>query len=383
MTDYTRKILQQLPNETVGTFTHKLSSWLHEVQQGDMTESRARALLLAADVVDTATLNDFGRLVENVTAVRVALHDLLVDSKLGSEEAVQALTAVIATTTPNNTPIEWLALAVSAFAWQTGYPLAELDPASPPKPYSPAGQLIKQSGYFLRQQIQKTPTERDKLAKRIAYDQQSATVPTLDSLASAPTATMPQFRNPIPVSYPEYNDEISVEETEAQDNILQIDVEPEPIPSHPPRANALTITEHDLPAEPRPPSQPALRISHDQIPPERNQTFNREVQRRHSRRGGMTTTKLRVRVQEFMDGPGLYGIQVQIKSKGIRSDVAGVTNRSGSFLCEVPVKVNGSLTYEIRVTWPRDLGGDRERKTVTLNAERTEFVVPFYRRLHQ
>jgi hypothetical protein len=33
------------------------------------------------------------------------------------------------------------------------------------------------------------------------------------------------------------------------------------------------------------------------------------------------------------------------------------------------------------VTWPRDLGGEIERKSVTLNVDRTEFKLPFFRRL--
>ncbi|MEZ4516529.1 MAG: hypothetical protein R3C44_06725 [Chloroflexota bacterium] len=39
------------------------------------------------------------------------------------------------------------------------------------------------------------------------------------------------------------------------------------------------------------------------------------------------------------------------------------------------------MTYDIDVTWPRDFGGDIERKSITLNADRTMFVLPFYRTL--
>ena len=43
----------------------------------DFTESRAKALLRAADLLDDPTRHSFERLMENETAVRVALYDLL------------------------------------------------------------------------------------------------------------------------------------------------------------------------------------------------------------------------------------------------------------------------------------------------------------------
>ena len=95
----------------------------------------------------------------------------------------------------------------------------------------------------------------------------------------------------------------------------------------------------------------------------------------------LRSTKLRVIVQDVQDGPGLYGIQVQVRCKGINAHVAGTTNRDGVFLCELPVRVHSGLTYDVDITWPRDLGGEVERKSVTLNVDRTEFKLPFFRRL--
>lgn len=98
-------------------------------------------------------------------------------------------------------------------------------------------------------------------------------------------------------------------------------------------------------------------------------------------RAQMTTTKLRVLVQEYPDGPGLYGLQVRVSSRGIRRYVAGTTNKDGEFLCELPVQTDVGLTYDVDVTWPRDFGGEVERKSITINADRTHFALPFYRTL--
>ena len=38
-------------------------------------------------------------------------------------------------------------------------------------------------------------------------------------------------------------------------------------------------------------------------------------------------------------------------------------------------------TYAVDVTWPRDFGGEVERKSITVNADRTHFDLPFYRTL--
>jgi hypothetical protein len=96
----------------------------------------------------------------------------------------------------------------------------------------------------------------------------------------------------------------------------------------------------------------------------------------------LTSTKLRVVVQKYPDGPGLYGLQVRVSCKGVRSYVAGITDRDGKFVCELPVRVESGLTYDVDVTWPREEGGETERKSITLNADRTHFILPFYRILN-
>ncbi|MFW6069122.1 MAG: hypothetical protein ACOC9E_06035, partial [Chloroflexota bacterium] len=63
--------------------------------------------------------------------------------------------------------------------------------------------------------------------------------------------------------------------------------------------------------------------------------------------------------------------------------VAGTTNREGHFLAELPVRESEGLTYDVDLTWPRELGGETERKSLTLHADRTEFALPFYVRLER
>jgi hypothetical protein len=95
----------------------------------------------------------------------------------------------------------------------------------------------------------------------------------------------------------------------------------------------------------------------------------------------LTTTKLKVLVQHYPDGPGFYGLQVRVTCKGVKSYVAGTTDRDGKFVCELPVRVESGLTYDVDVIWPREEGSEVERKSITLNADRTYFSLPFYRHL--
>jgi hypothetical protein len=111
-------------------------------------------------------------------------------------------------------------------------------------------------------------------------------------------------------------------------------------------------------------------------------SFADSVRKKFARsREAMKITKLRVKVQEYPDGPGLYGLQVRVTCQGIKSHVAGTTTREGNFVCELPVPEHSGLTYDVDVTWPRDLNSEIERKSITLNADRTEFQLPFYRSL--
>ena len=135
----------------------------------------------------------------------------------------------------------------------------------------------------------------------------------------------------------------------------------------------LTITAEDLEAGGVTPIAGALvTITLDDLTAVR-QTFGRKEP--------LASTKLRVLVQEYPDGPGLYGLQVRVTCQGVKSYVAGTTNREGKFLCELPVRVNSGLTYDVDVTWPREMNNEIERKSITLNADRTEFNLPFYRRM--
>ena len=88
----------------------------------DFTESRAKALLRASDLLDDPTRHSFERLVEQETGARIALHDLLNDSELAENDEVLALVSTTAASTLSAPPedVKWLALAVAAFAWKSG-----------------------------------------------------------------------------------------------------------------------------------------------------------------------------------------------------------------------------------------------------------------------
>jgi len=405
MTDLsTIPLLKQLDEAHLPIFAVRLTEWLitdlnqsrvearldPTVPVPDFTESRAKALLRAAGVVDDPTLHDFGRLVEgNSTAVRLALHDLLQETQLVEDEEVSALATASAAISNLQSPVPWLSLSIAAHAWKSGYPLYQLDPASPPGEYSPAGQLIKRAATFLRQQIQRSATERDKLGKKLAYNPGDGTQ-TLDTMPDGqPIAPVPpHFRPPIPVRYPEVAREtLQVDESKQSNEQNSIT-----------RNAPLTITNDDIqPANQRPVRMPEIRIRADQVQPRRQSrptqprsqpsssgggNLGTAVRQRFSRdKEALRSTKLRVIVQDVQDGPGLYGIQVQVRCQGIKAHVAGTTNREGVFLCELPVRVRSGLTYDVDVTWPRDFGGEVERKSVTLNVDRTEFKLPFFRRL--
>ncbi|MCA9933250.1 MAG: hypothetical protein H6662_09025 [Ardenticatenaceae bacterium] len=403
-------LIQALPDTHLQLFAARLCEWLiADLNQSDepvpdFTESRAKALLRAANVIDDPTLHSFSKLVDwetgstPETAVRLTLYDLLNETNLADESEVQAIGAAAAHVQTSNpqAPISWLSLTVAAFAWKSEYPLYQLDPAAPPGEYSPAGQLVKRAAFLLRQQVQRSATDRDKLARKLAYSAPQAGPPNLEQMQPDGTIAPlpPYFRPPIPVNYPEMARET-------------LHVSPEENPSPPVERNdPLAITPDELPGNTAQnvTRMPPIRITEDQIRPERpdrSQTahirsrvvtpqpnaaastnFSDNVRQFFGRgREQMKSTKLRVRVTEYPDGPGVYGLQIKVTCKGVRSFVAGTTNRDGKFLCELPVRLNSGLTYDVDITWPRDLGGDTERKSITLHADRTEFVLPFYRKL--
>jgi hypothetical protein len=395
------KLIQSIDNQHLALFAQRLGNWLMAKSVSEteetavFTESRAKALLKVTNTADDATLHDFARLLEQETAVRIALYTILKDGDLADNNEVAALAAVSSQSEiePQKSEINWLSLIMAAYAWKNGYPLHQLDPATPPEAYSPAGQTVKRTAHFLRQQIQRSPTERDKFMRKLAYNPADATggSATLDTLQSAQTQPPlpPYYRPPIPVNYPEVaRDTVSINENDAGR-------EQTPPPA---RSSAITITEDDINPEPLSGGvtrMPTIRITSDQVAPSApgaqvvtpnsgaaaQTNFTTAVRQTFGRKEPLASTKLRVLVQEYPDGPGLYGLQVRVTCQGVKSHVAGTTNREGKFLCELPVRVNSGLTYDVDVTWPREMNNEIERKSITLNADRTEFNLPFYRKL--
>ena len=404
MGESAEKLVRVIDDRHLALFAGRVRGWLladlseEAGETADFSESRARALLRATNTLDDVILHDFARLMGQDTAVRLALFDLLNGSGLAENEEITALAAVsaVAETAAPEGAVPWLSLAMAAFAWKSGYPLHQLDPASPPGPYSPAGQTVRRTAQFIRQQAQRSATEREQLGRKLAYDPAAVApgAPALDELpAQAPIPPLPpHFRPPIPVNYPEVSPETVQVEAEETMEVTAVT-----------RGEPIVITAEDLEgSESTPLRQPSLQITADQAqtpsqgtavssPRSRVVTPNATAAPRTSfadsvrksfgrGREAMKTTKLRVVVQEYPDGPPLCGLQVRVSCKGIKSHVAGATTREGTFICELPVPLRSGLTYDVDVTWPRDLDGETERKSITLNADRTLFTLPFYHR---
>jgi hypothetical protein len=388
---------QQQLRSFVDRLLHWLAADLNQAgeQASTFSDARARTLLRAADAADDATLGDFDRLMQVEAAERVAVYDLLADSDLASEEKIPDLAMTAGQDADENATTEapWLACASAAYAWRGEYPVNQLDPHSPPDLYSPAGQVLQRTAHFLRRQVQRSATDRDKLARRLA--QPPTRVPSLDELpesGSTAAPLPPHYRPPIPERYPEMaRDTLEIAEDDVPETLAVEVGEP------------LVIREEDLPDRQRstdePVRMPPISINRDQIggeqhtppspmPPTAVVMPNSTVQPRPSftmalrqmiGQEELTSTKLRVLVQRYPEGPGYYGVQVRVTCKGIKSYVAGTTDQDGRFLCELPVRLESGLTYDVDVTWPRDAGGELERKSITLNADRTIFTLPFYR----
>lgn len=385
----------------VSLFGRRLFSWLltdlaGEEPPAEFAESRARALLRAADALDDPTLGDFQRLMQRPTAARAMVYDLLTESGLAQNDEIRALALVCAQAEPEEDPesMPWLSLALLSFAWQRGYPPQQFDPASPPERYTPAGQIVAHTAHLLRQQIQRSATDRDKLGKKLAWREDSAA--SLDSLqrqeAIAPLP--PHFRPPVPVRYAEMARET-----------VRVDPGEEERARPVSQGDPLVITEEDLPdeedsQETAQPQQarrmPPIRIDPQQVAPSQppsplppsgvvvptSTTDSRPsltmALRQMFRTEELETTKLRVVACEHPEGPGLYGLQVKVTCRGIKSFVAGTTDRDGQFVAELPVRPQEGLTYDVDVTWPREHGGETERKSITVHADRTEFTLPFH-----
>lgn len=384
-------LITKLRDDQLEPLAAYLLAWLRRAMGENpaapiLTESRARALLYATNNLDEPTLSDFQRRLSEPGALRVALYDLLETTGLA---AVPELAALPVGLSADNALNAWLSLALTALAWKHDYDAVQLDPAAPPSPYSPAGQVVHQAAHFIRQQAQRNATERDRLALRLAYDAGQAPAP----LSVGNENALPPLRPPIPVRYPEYNDPISIQ--------------PDEVPETPPAGTPgypLVITDEDLPAEQaplsievvetRPIPEPEIRVgpARPATPPAARRNLSvadvtravgdmaAAIGRRFSHEP-LRTTQLRVVVQAQPDGPGLPGLQVKVRCQGVSKYVAATTNADGVFRCELPVRAHSGLTYHVDVTWPQEYGGKTERKSLTLNAERTEFTLPFYHRL--
>lgn len=396
MQDPALKQLRTIPSRPqLALFAGRLLDWLSaDLNPGGetFTESRARALLSGANVLDEPTRTAFYQLVETEPLARLALYDLLRESGLAENGDVNGL-AIAAAQSAADKPATtaWLALAVAAHAWRSDFRLAQLDPAATPDPYSPAGQVLKRAGYFIRQQVQRSATERDKLSRKLAYQPAAGAVADLDSLqpGGAIAPVPPYYRTPVPVRYPEFGPKVTVDPTEVERtpptpertepvSVSSTEVQP-PAPA-PARQPAIRIDKAEL-EQPRPATPAARPPANVVMPPATATTGTTAARGRAKPSASARTTKLRVIVQEKPDGPGLYGLQVRVSAASEKRFVAGTTNREGHFLCELPVRLDSGLTYDVDVTWPRDYGGEIERKSITLSADRTQFVLPFYRSL--
>jgi len=402
MTDQALKQIQAIPaRPQLSVFSGRLLEWLNaDLNESNepFTESRARALLIAANLLDEPTRTSFNQLVESEPAARLALYDLLRETGLAEKEDINGLAIAAAQGgVPEKLPVtSWLALAIAAHAFRSDFRLDQLDPASPPDPYSPAGQVLKRAAYFIRQQVQRGATERDKLSRKVAYQPAAGSAPDLNTLQANESLQpiLPYYRPPVPVRYPEYSRDT-----------VKVDPQSEDAPAPVSRAEPLSISDADLAPPTQPPAvQPAIRIDASQLEPPQPaapqrppmpasppagvtmpgpavSANTRAVTSSRGKKPASLTTKLRVVIQEYPEGPGLYGLQVRVSSQGAKRFVAGTTNQDGHFLCELPVRLDSGLTYDVDVTWPRDFGGEVERKSITLNADRTLFILPFYRTL--
>ncbi len=212
-----------------------------------LTESRARALFYATQTLDEPSVGDFQRRMPEPGMLRVALSSLLESAGLAGVPAMEALPAALAgVSAPAG--VAWLSLAMTAYAWKYGYNPAQLDPAAPPTPFSPAGQIVQQAAQFIRRLAQISPTERDRLAQRLAFD--SRHVPSLEELPP-PARTLaplpPHFRPPVPVRYAEYNEPVTIRPEEASTAPPDVVV-----------SGRLVISPEDLPREPMP--EPPIHI---------------------------------------------------------------------------------------------------------------------------
>ena len=404
--------IKTISDDALNAMANELSVWLARQNGASITESRTKALLLAMNALDETTLNDFRRVMGNAATVRVALTGLVESAECKVESLASAPTMH---ETPN-----WLALALMAYAYKLDYPVENLDPGSPPSQFSPAGQVVHQTAAWLRAQVQRSATERDKMARALAF------VPSKEGHRSQVTGDRqePVRRSSIPVRYFEHNDPVSIDPSEqlptpstaasiergAPIAITIDDVPSVPVPAPmriepEPEPEIRIVGESRVVPRPTPPPSSVNRAAQraSQVASQAAQTVRENVTRENVQRAVDTAarsvdraldsmrntpvpnsarrTRLLVSVMDYPNGHPLPAVQIGVRVKGSKKEVAGTTNNEGLFRCSVPVRHGVGVTYEVTCHWPHEFGGSRERKRITLNAERTEFEMAFYSRL--
>lgn len=359
---HAQQVVQSLPDSAA--LQAFLTAWLNRLtEEQQLTQMGARAVFRAAGLLDEGVWRAFEQINSQETGLRLTTYDLL--AQMADFPMGESIPAV-----DQKQAFPWALFLLSAFARKNGYDVQQFDAASPPNPHTPAGLVLQQAFQMVRIQTERSATERDRLARQLAYSGQTAFVQA-DQADESPSR--PLVRPMVPVRYPEFNPDVQISTDDLNNRAPAAPAQRRP---------EIKITPEDLPvtihvprSQPAPP-RPARRQ------PSTPSSF-RQALRDLFRNERLKTTRLRVLVQEYPDGPGLYGLQVSVTSRSIKSFVAGTTDRQGRFLCELPVRLTSGLTYDIDVTWPADLGGHTERKTITINADRTEFNLPFYRRLNR
>ncbi|MFK7800783.1 MAG: hypothetical protein AB8G95_04055 [Anaerolineae bacterium] len=376
--------LTQLAASIQATLLSEIKTPIH------LLASRVRTIFLAADLLDDALLREFNQAMTREASLRLALDELFSRFAAPTENLKLAQT---------DEKVEWLVLVTLACAAQKGYIIENLDPASPPRTNSPAGIMLSQIADYFRAQTRRTATERDRLAKKLAYNPSLAHVPLTSAPSNQTGSTNAEnVRSPAPVTYFEHNPAIKLTEAD-------LDLPPQTVVTTPPVSVDMPTAPPAQPVAPQTPNPPVtpqtmppIKISRDSVTPLSEkvtaQASNawREIgapavnsvankMRDLLATEETTTTLLRVNVLDRPEGNGIVGVQVTVTCKGLRSHVAGITDRDGRFACELPVREASGLTYDVMVSWPREMGADREKKSITLSGDRGDFDLPFFRSL--
>jgi hypothetical protein len=394
------KLVKQIRDEQLAALAAQVAAGVG-ADSGTMPESRARALLLMTSALDEVTVRDFQRVMEAAGAQRVALAELL--------EAVdnEQLTVISMALRPIESA-SWLATAITIFAHKVGFHVEDLDPSSPPSQFTPAGQVVHQTAAWVRGQVTRQATERDKFARRLAF------VAPVGGDQNAGNSQQPTVRPTIPVRYFEFNEPLAVDPNEPIVNeppaVPPLPSAPSSLPAGVRRGEPLRLDRSEImPEDEIRIVGESVRVPRPQAPPSRTEraaqwvreTVTTENAHRlvdaaatqidsvvESVRSNVGSTdrptarvRLKVTVMDYPNGHPLPALQVAIRYQGSRREVAGATDHDGQFIVSLPTKEGPGLTYEVTVQWPREFGGKKEMKRVTVHPERSLFELPFYSRL--